>query len=332
MTDESTGSATSAPADPAVERPGPDETPQPRESTGEPPAAIGGLWLAVLATGWLAMMVRSVQASLASPGHGAFGVTAAAIGLPAIISAALVGGAGIGLAVRRLFRAYLDGRPGARFAAALGAGFLTGVATAATVVLGNQTGGSAVMVLGGTIAAGATVGGALAGIRAGAVVGAGVAASLTVFLITFVRELFKSELLTLFGAGDDPISLFNAQRWLGLATSAVGGLLAGLVAFAYLKRAARAAADPPRWPMYLCAGAGAGAMLLLTEVITRVGGAQLLALARSISDSDDVFQSMADSARINAALVVFFVGAVTAIIAFGRTLRPADEPADGRDD
>jgi hypothetical protein len=327
MTNESGISTPARPADP---QPTGASTAPPNstQDTLQPAAAIGAVWLAALALVWLAVMLRSVQASLQSPGDGVFGITAAAIGLPAVISAALIGGAGVGLAVRRFLGRRLHERPTARFAVALGAGLLTGVGSAAAVVLGHGNGGSAIMVLGGTIAAGATIGGALAGIRASAVIGAGIAASLGIFLLTFVRELFKSDLLTLFGAGDNPVSLLNAQHWMALTGSVVAGLVAGLIAFAYLRRAVRHVAAPPRWPVYLLAGAGAGVMLLLTEVITRVGGARVLALARSVSDNDSAFQDMADTARINAGLVVLFVGAITAMIAFGRTLRPADEAAE----
>ncbi|MEV1288672.1 hypothetical protein [Micromonospora sp. NPDC049679] len=327
MTNETGISAPARPADP--EPTGASAAPVTGTEDGaRPAAAIGAVWLAALALLWLAVMLRSVQASLESPGDGVFGITAAAIGLPAVISAALVGGAGVGLAVRRFFGRHLHDHPTARFAIAVGAGLVSGVGSATAVVLGHGNGGSAIMVLGGTIAAGATIGGALAGIRASAVVGAGVAASLGVFLLTFVRELFKSDLLTLFGAGDNAVSLLNAQHWLALAGSVLGGLVAGVIAFAYLRRAVRHLEAPPRWPVYLLAGAGTGVMLLLTEVITRVGGAQVLALARSVSEDDSAFQDMADSARINAGLVVLFVGAITAMIAFGRTLRPAHEPTD----
>src|SRR5690606_7107014 len=245
MSDESTATAT--PADPAAAE-------QATAPTEHPPAAIGTLWLAVLAPGWPALTVRSTLAPLATHDH-TVSVTAAAIGLPAAISAALVGGAGIGLAARRLFRAHPE-RPIARFSAALGAGFLTGVATAATLVLTSTAEGSRIMVLSGTVAAAATIGGAIAGIRARPVVGAAVAASLALFLLTLLRELFTSPLLSLFGADEDPVSLLNAQRWLGLTSSLLGGVLGGLVAFGYLRRATRAGGAAPRWPAYLWAGGG----------------------------------------------------------------------------
>lgn len=301
-----------------------------------PPAVAPG-WLAAVALVWLAVMLRSVQVSLASGGDGALGITEAAFGLPAVVSAGLVGGAAAGLAARRLIgtrrlagarlAARSAGRT-ARFTAALVAALVTGAAATGFVLLTYPV--SAVRpVIAGTIAAGAAIGGAVAGVRAGAVVGAVVTASLGVLVLTVIRELFKGELLTLFGAGDTPASVLEAQRWMANATSLAGGLVAGLIAFGYLRFAVRraGAAGTVRWPAYLVAGAGVGAMMLLTEGITRIGGGRVLALAGSVSESDRAFQDLANASRINAGLMVFFVGALTALIAFGRTLRPPAEPA-----
>ncbi|HEX5540729.1 MAG TPA: hypothetical protein VFX60_04095, partial [Micromonospora sp.] len=159
---------------------------------------------------------------------------------------------------------------------------------------------------------------------------AGVAASLGVFLLTGVGALFNSELLDLFGAAESPLSVLEAQQRLAWVTSGVSGLISGLIAFGYLRRATRSAANPPRTPAYLAAGGGVGAMLLVTEVITRVGGSWLINLARSLSESDDLFQDLAEAARLNSAVTLFFVGALTAMISYGRTLRPTDEEPDER--
>jgi hypothetical protein len=141
--------------------------------------------------------------------------------------------------------------------------------------------------------------------------------------------LFKGELLTLFGAGDMPSSVLAAQRWMANVTSLVGGLAAGFIAFGYLRYAVRRATAhrAVRWPVFLVAGGGVGAMMLVTEAVTRIGGGRVLALAGAVSEADQVFQDLANASRINAALMVFFVGALTALIAFGRTLRPTPEPA-----
>ena len=89
----------------------------------------------------------------------------------------------------------------------------------------------------------------------------------------------------------------------------------------------------PRWPAYLLAGAGPGLLLLLTEVIIRVGGRSLLDLAGALSEADEVAQTALGTSRVDNGIWVLFVGALTALIAFGRTLGPAPtrtttEPAE----
>ncbi|HEX5539996.1 MAG TPA: hypothetical protein VFX60_00265 [Micromonospora sp.] len=336
MTNESGAAAATGDADPTTEptttdrQTGRDRTPAEGSASpnGGEPAPGGPIWLVVPALLWLGLMLRSVLVSLGSPDSGALNVIEAAIGLPAVIAAALVGGAAVGLAVVRLAARYLSGRASLRFTLALGAGLLTGVASAATVINGHPTGGPEITVLGAVIAASATIGGALSGVRASAVIAAGVAASLGVFLLTGVGALFNSELLDLFGAAESPLSVLEAQQRLAWVTSGVSGLIAGLIAFGYLRQVTRSAANPPRTPAYLAAGGGVGAMLLVTEVITRVGGSRLINLARSLSESDDLFQDLAEAARLNSAVTLFFVGALTAMISYGRTLRPTDEEPD----
>lgn len=279
-------------------------------------------WLVVPALGWLAVTLWSARTAQGSTATQTLQVIEAAIGLPAVISAAIVGGAATGLAVVRLLGHRLSDRSTARFAVALGAGLVVGIASAALIVVGNSTRESAVMVLGAVAAAGATLGGALAGVRHHGVVGAGVAAALGVFLLTLLRGLFDGQLLAVFGGGDTPVELLAAQRRLSWAAAGVSGLLAGLIAFGYLRRATRHAAEPPRWPAYLAAGGSVGALHLLTELIARIGGARVLDLARSVSESDALYQDLAEAARLNSALVILFAGALTAMIAFGRTLGP----------
>ncbi|HEX5596475.1 MAG TPA: hypothetical protein VFX61_10730 [Micromonosporaceae bacterium] len=327
MTDKTGAAATDAGADPATESAA--TTASAPTRPGRPgPAAGGPLWLAVPALLWLIVMLQSVRVALGSAGAGALNVIEAAIGLPAVVAAALVGGAAVGLTLVRLAARYRSDRSGLRFAVALGAGLLTGVASAAVIITSHATGGPEITVLAAVIAAAATIGGAVAGVRASSVVAAGVAASLGVFLLTGARALFDSELLDLLGAADSPASVLAAQQRIAWVASGLSGLVAGLIAFAYLRRATRSAATPPRTAAYLTAGGSVGAMLLITEVITRVGGARLLDVARSLSESDKLFQDLADAARLTSALTVFFVGALTAMIGYGRTLRPAPEQPD----
>ena len=86
----------------------------------------------------------------------------------------------------------------------------------------------------------------------------------------------------------------------------------------------RRRAEPPRWPAYMGAGAVAGLLLILTEVLTMIGGARLFALVGQISAVDRVSLAYVDSTRIEQALTVMFLGAITATIAIGRTLKRPD--------
>ncbi|HYN94612.1 MAG TPA: hypothetical protein VES42_12255 [Pilimelia sp.] len=284
--------------------------------------------LAALALIWLAAMLKSAHAAVSSD-LDALMIAGAAYSLPGAVSATLVAGAAMGLLAARL----LAGRHGegsaVRFGAALGAGLLTGATAGGTFVAGPGS-GSARMILAGTIAAAGTIGGAAAGVRARRVVGAAVAAALAVFAVGFVLSLFHDPLLSLYGAGDDPASRESALGWYAATTSVSSGLAAGLTAYRYLGGARRA--PGLRWPAYLAAGAGPGLLLLVTELIIRTGGAQLLDLIRAISEDDRSGQSWLDGSRIVRALVVLFLGAIIAMVAFGRTLEPAADDAAERSD
>lgn len=276
--------------------------------------APGASVLAVLSLAWLAAMMWSAHRAITT-GEGTLAITSAALALPSVISASLVAGAGVSLAVAHLLRR----RVGLRFPAAIGAGLLTGL-VAALVIASSYGGGQASMVLAGTIAAAVTVGGAVAGVRARAVVAAVVAAGLVVFAVGLVLDNFKQELMSLYGAGDDPSSQLSAAGWSALTAAVISGLVGALVAFFYLRRTQRREEIPLRWPAYAIAGAGPGLLLLVAELIVRTLGRQVLTLAGAVSEADETAQRMLDGSRVNYALVVLFVGAICAIIAFGRTL------------
>jgi hypothetical protein len=280
------------------------------------------LVLALLTVGWLGLLILSVLAVLTAATDGVLAVTETAYGLPAVIFAALVAGAGVAQAVVRLTDRRLAAAPVLRLAVATVTGVVVGSGAAAGVVFGDGRGGSAVTILGWALFAGAVTGAVLAGLhrRAGLLTAAATAAALAVAVLTTGRELAKGSLLELFGAGETPVSVLTAQTRLVWASALLAGAVAGLVAFGYLHRALRRAGQTLSWPAYLVVGAGPGGLLLVAEVITRVGGSQLLGLARSFSESDDTFQTMANAGRINSALVILFAGAFTALICLGRTL------------
>lgn len=332
----------------------------PAGAADRPAHAPGALVLALLAAGWLAAMLWSTRAAITSAAAGVTAISLSAYALPGVITAALVAGAAVALAVTNPI-----GRATLRFLAAVGAGLLVGLAAAVAINL-TYADNATTNTIAGTTAAAAIIGGAAAGARNARVVGAVATAALAaqVFVVLFSRA--RDPLSDLFGAGDTQQSMLDAAKWVSRTESLLAGLLAGLVAFGYLawvrRRAARRdgvapdgsgrgagpavvrpgassrGAEPAEpdsskhWPAYLVAGAGAGMLLLLTEVIIRVGGHGLLDLAAALSEADQVAQTALGTSRVDNGIWVLFVGALTTLIAFGRTLGPRptedeDEPA-----
>lgn len=323
MTNEP-GATTAPHSDRSVEvgpQPVPDTTP-----VRAPAAAL----LALLALAWLAAMLWSARSEIEAAGASVIAIALAANALPVVVSAALVAGTAAALAVANLLTHRGVVRATPRFLATTATGLTLGVLSALVVALSFPA-GSARMVLAGTTAAAAVIGGALAGVRVPPAVGALVCATLAVFVVVLALSRFNGPLLSLFGAGDTEASKFDAGHWVSRLASFGAGLTAGLAAFGYLHRAQRPTAEPEsarptlRWPVYLVAGAGAGLMLLVTEVIIRIGGGSVLDLAGALSEADSVMQRVLTGSRIDHAITVLFVGALTTLIAFGRTLGPGPD-------
>lgn len=305
--------ATEPPADPAERvrfRTG--GRPPAAEEADPVPAPVPGVAvLAILAVTWLAATLWVLRREISTSVSEAVGIASAAISLPTVVSAGLVAGTASGL-LAGTFAARRRSWPAAtRWVAALGASIVVGVLAAIAVVAGY--GGPAAGVLAGTVAAAVILGGAVAGLPNPYVVAAVVTGALTVFAVLFLFNFFQ-----------DPLLSLGARGWLALASSVVSGLASGVVAFAYLRRASRRPGVSPRWPSYMLAGGGVGLLLLVTEVVTRIGGAQILESVSELSLADRAFRSGADASRVRFALLVLFIGALSATIAFGRTLkRPA---------
>lgn len=275
--------------------------------------------LAGLALAWLAATLWSANATIAGT-PGSVALAQAALVLPGIIAASLVTGGGTGLlAVDLLGRrvpAVAERLP-ARLGTAAAGGLLVGGVCATLILVGYGT-TSAVAVLASAVGVAATLGGSLGGARPTPVIGAAVGGTLAWFVVGLLQGAFYGRLLHVFGAGDTLASQVRATSWLSLTAAILGGLVAGLVGFTYLRRRDCGW----RWPAYLAAGAGPGLLILLADVITRIGGAQLLSVAGSVSADDRAAIGYLGTARLNTALVVLFIGAVTAVVAFGRTLKP----------
>ncbi|MEV0605222.1 hypothetical protein AB0I61_02445 [Polymorphospora rubra] len=287
--------------------------------------APGAALLALLAVGWLAATLWLLRDAISTSVTDAIALASTAIALPNVVSASVVAGAAVGLTAANLAARRWPGTA-VRFTAGIGASMVTGLAAAIAVTVGY--GGSAGTILAGTVAAAVVVGGAAAATavsRAGAPVVAGVAAAtLALFAVVLLVNVFREPLLPLLGAGESGASQQSAAGRLTLASTVLSGLVAGFVVFGYLRLVGRRSTDTPapRWPAYMLGGAGVGLLLVVSEVITRVGGARLLDAVSSISEVDRMVRVQADSDRIMFALMVLFIGALTTTIAFGRTLKP----------
>jgi hypothetical protein len=290
---------------------------------GDQPASRPGIALAVTALLWAVAMLLSARITITGREQAEMEVTSTAYALPGAISACLVAGAAVALMVLGLLTR--RGRrlsPTARFGVATGAGLAIGLPAAVSMISIN-TEGWLYAVAGGTLAAAGTLGGAVAGARATRVVAAACWAALAVFAVGFGLNLFQTPLLGLFGAGGDQAAQAGAVSWFALTQSVTGGLAAGVVAYLVLRP--RREGTGPAWPLYAAAGAGPGILLVVAEGLARTAGARVLDLAGRVSEIELAAQDLLSSSRINSALIVTFVGAITAIIAVGRTLRPAPD-------
>jgi hypothetical protein len=282
-----------------------------------PGSSLASGTLLTLAVLWLAAMMWSAYKELTGAPEASVILSSAALSLPAIVVACLLAGAGAGLAAAGRFGGgSLGGGSRARRAGVgAAAGAVCGLLAAGLVLLTYGAGWS-IGALAITIGLAGVVGGAAAAMPPAALA-AGVSATLGLFATGVLVRLFEPQLTSLLGAGDSVPSQSDARdRYLWLAAF-LYGLVAGLIAYLFLRRRG----SELRWPAYLMAGAFAGALLLTGEVLTRVGGGRLLGLVSQISDDDRASLLYASGARINTALIVLFVGAITAMIAFGRTLR-----------
>ena len=293
---------------------------------GAEQAPSRGVLLAAVGVVWMTAMLWSARATITGRADAEMEVTSTAYAMPGAISASLVAGAALGLAVLAFLTR--GGRaPGVtvRFIIATGTGLAAGLLGALSIITIN-TEGWLYAVVGGTVAAAATIGGALAGFRFRRVTAAVCWAAVTVFVVGFVLTVLQDMLLPIFGSGDTAASQTNAASWFALLQSVLSGLAGGLAAYQVLRRARRRATGPDlRWPLYALAGAGPGLLLVVGEGLTRTAGSRVLELAGKVSELELTVQQMLSGSRLNNGLIVLFVGAFTAIIAVGRTLGPATE-------
>jgi iron complex transport system permease protein len=286
-----------------------------------------GLVLALVALIWLAAMLWSARATITGGDGAEMEVTSTAYALPGAVTAALAAGAALALAVITLVTRRHDLGSTPRFAIATGVGLALGLLGALSIITIN-TDGWIYAVVGGTIAAAATIGGALAGFRQPRVLAAVCWAALGVFLVGFLLNVFQNPVLKALGSGDSQASQSSAAQWFTFLQAFLSGLAAGFISYAVLRRARRrASGSDVAWPLYALAGGGPGLILVVGEGLTRTAGSRVLELAGRVSELEQTVQQMLSGARFNSALIVLFVGAISATIAVGRTIRPATEPS-----
>ncbi|MDI1460528.1 hypothetical protein QEZ54_06065 [Catellatospora sp. KI3] len=313
--------------EPAIATSDPVDTPAPAQRRGTPaapapaaPVAPAPTWLAFSALAWLLLSLL-VNRTAFTPGSMDFNLALAAVALPGLVQASLVAG----VAVSLFTTGWLDAHgkapsTGVRFAAGIGAGLFAGaVATsAALLVFGVPAGAGGVLAL--TVGLAGALGGALGAWSSRPLLRAGVIAALSVMVLAFVAHRFADPLLRFFGDDGTPAGRYAANGWVAFTLSLVSGITAGLLAFWRLRALSRQAGQAPRWPVYLLAGGAAGLMLAVAELFTRLGAPWLLSMASTDMTGDQLFEHMAADSRLNTCLVVFFVGAITAMVAYGRTL------------
>lgn len=303
----------------------------PRAAAGPAPGQITGgaaLTLAVLSLSWLGVTLSVSHASVAgNTADPAVSVTAAAFALPNMVAAALLAGAavGLGLTTTPLGGGGTDGpRTPRRLVLGLGSGLLLGAICGGLVAAGYGTNAEVVM-LAATVGGSALLGGAATALPR-PVLAAGLLGTLGVFVFGLVGWLLQPRLVWIFGGRSAIGSQVDANALYSYATGITAGIVAGLVGFWFLRRHSDRA-----WPWYLLAGVLPGLLLLVTEALTRSGGAALLDLVRSLSEFDSYSVDYTNYARLRNGMFVAFAGGVTAIVAVGRTLRSTSAPAQDVD-
>jgi hypothetical protein len=286
---------------------------------------IASIVLAVLGLAWLIATLTIAHASvLGNSTQPDVALGDAALALPNVIAAAVVVGATTALAATLGAPAWLASRvrEGRRR-------LLTGLVCGA--VLGGSCGGLVVYGYGtyervawvaATVGVGCLSGGAIAALPR-AVLAAGLVATFGTLLIGLIAGTLQPGLVGLFGGRTTLASLATASWEVAYTVSIVAGLVAGILAFWFLRRYGSRA-----WPWYLLAGALPGLLLLVTELLTRTGGAPLLDVVRNLDAGDRLVVDFTAWSRLRNAMVVTFIGGLAAMVAVGRTLRaPIDDEA-----
>ncbi|NUT36960.1 MAG: hypothetical protein HOV79_28220 [Hamadaea sp.] len=294
------------------------------EAPPPPPVKAGTTTvIAVVGLVWLAITLAVARGSL--PGDaGDIAVSTAVLSLPALVQAALFAGVSAGFAVTLSMTRV---RPRLLTGLATGAG--VGALAFGTVVLGYGMASGAETAVGASVCLAALLGGALSALRPARMISAGLLATFPVLLIGYLMGHFTEELLRLFGSTGTVATRYSASGYFGMTQALLQGLAAGIVAFLLLRRGPLDSPGGKSRPAALVfgfAGALPGLIIGIAEIFTRVAAPRLLATASEVSRFDQLVYNVGNGNRTNQALVVFFIGALTALIAYGRTVGKKPTP------
>jgi hypothetical protein len=287
-------------------------TTAPRTSTEAPAQATRGGWLAFVAVAWLIAMLTVLRRFI-EPSSGDTALATAAGSLMQLTLAGILAGAAMGSWAAARFQ---NLQRGTRYALPVLTGVLTGAVAGVAVLLVRGMPSGAVWTLALVLGLSGAVGGGLSTIRPAAIVRAGVTSTIVAVIIFNLLQLYSTPLLNLFGADGTQAGNDAANGYLRTTQALIVGVTGGLIAFWIMRRE-----GVTRWPLYLLAGGLPGLLWIVGDIFTRVGTAKLLTLASTDAFGDRVIQHGLGTSRIITGMVLFFLGAITAMIALGRTMR-----------
>jgi hypothetical protein len=247
----------------------------------------------------------SITGSGASLG-GALGEAAAA--LPGLVAAMLLTSASIASAGSSRFGGLLK-----RLLAGLGLGTAFGLLAAVAVRLAYGS-TAEITVLAVVIGVAGLVGGAAAALP-NAVLEAALWGATWVFFAGVIFGVLEPNLLSALGGG--PTADEAAQQAAAVKVAYGQSIATGLLAGVHVSRWLRPAADF-RTLWFALAGALPGVLLVVAELLTRVGGSSLGDL---IGATDPVVVNLSDAAQLRHALIVLGIGGILAGLLGARARR-----------
>ncbi|MET7417560.1 hypothetical protein [Dactylosporangium sp. NPDC005555] len=263
----------------------------------------------VVALALLALTLWSTYSVVANAASDFLVTTLAALVLPSVLLATILAGAAAGVVAVGM----LPWRPLLSGAAA---GLAVGLLSMGGMLVAYHH-GPAVPYVAAVVAVTGALGGAAAAIRFLEAVIAGIAGGVAATALGLVAAYFQNDLVDLFGNQETVGTMAEAASRLQLTTSVLSGVLAGVVAFLFLRRTGLALP----WPVYPAAGAAAGVLTLVATLLGWLGRLPLTAIVEDYSsfDAQIIYSRLPE--QVNHGMIVLFAGAFVAMILVGRTMR-----------